>query len=452
VSETTLLLVDDEESFRKLVGKELARAGYVVETAGNLEEARRQIAQKSFHLIVLDVRMPDGSGLDLLKEIREIAPTTEVVMLTAYGTVQEAIRAMKDGAYDFLTKPCKLGELEAVLEKAIEKQSLERGNVALQREVDRLQPSERFVGLTAAVRELLRMVARVAETDSTVLIRGESGAGKELVARAVHRQSRRATQPFVVVDCASLHENLLQSELFGHEKGAYTGAIRLKHGLFEVADRGTIFLDEIAEVTPPLQVKLLRVLETGTFRRVGGTVDIKVDVRIIAATNRSLETMMKEGQFREDLYYRLNVFSVHIPPLRERRDDIPPLVEHFIRNSSIVPKRSITVSPDAMEVLQRYTWPGNVRELENVVERALILCDGGVVEPEHLPMGVRLTPSFESGGDDNELLELEEVERRYIKRVLEMCKGHRHRAAAILGISERNLYRKLKEIEELAEP
>jgi len=452
VPETTLLLVDDEESFRKLVGKELSRAGYTVETAGNLEEARRQIAQKSFHLIVLDVRMPDGSGLDLLKEIREIAPTTEVVMLTAYGTVQEAIRAMKDGAYDFLTKPCKLGELEAVLEKAIEKQNLERGNVALQREVDRLQPSERFVGLTAAVRELLRMVARVAETDSTVLIRGESGAGKELVARAVHRQSRRASQPFVVVDCASLHENLLQSELFGHEKGAYTGAIRLKHGLFEVADRGTIFLDEIAEVTPPLQVKLLRVLETGTFRRVGGTVDIKVDVRIIAATNRSLETMMKEGLFREDLYYRLNVFSVHIPPLRERRDDIPPLVEHFIRNSSIVPKRSITVSPDSMEVLQRYTWPGNVRELENVVERALILCDGGVVEPEHLPMGVRLTPSFEESGDDNELLELEEVERRYIKRVLEMCKGHRHRAAAILGISERNLYRKLKEIEDLVEP
>jgi DNA-binding NtrC family response regulator len=452
VSETTLLLVDDEESFRKLVGKELARAGYTVETAANLEEARRQIAQKSFHLIVLDVRMPDGSGLDLLKEIREISPTTEVVMLTAYGTVQEAIRAMKDGAYDFLTKPCKLGELEAVLEKAIEKQSLERGNVALQREVDRLQPSERFVGLTPAVRELLRMVQRVAETDSTVLIRGESGSGKELVARAVHRQSKRAQQPFVVVDCASLHENLLQSELFGHEKGAYTGAIRLKHGLFEVADRGTIFLDEIAEVTPPLQVKLLRVLETGTFRRVGGTVDIKVDVRIIAATNRSLETMMKAGEFREDLYYRLNVFSVQIPPLRERKEDIPPLVEHFIRNSSIVPKRAITVSTEAMAVLQKYTWPGNVRELENVIERALILCDGGVVEPEHLPLGVRLTPSFDPGGDENDLLELEEVERRYIRRVLEMCKGHRHRAAAILGISERNLYRKLKEIGELAEP
>jgi DNA-binding NtrC family response regulator len=443
------MLVDDEESFRKLVGKELARAGYAVDTAGGLEEARRLLSQKTFHLVVLDVRMPDGSGLDLLKEIREASPTTEVVMLTAYGTVQEAIRAMKEGAHDFLTKPCKLGELEAVLEKAVEKQNLERGNTALQREVDRLQPGDRFVGSTPSVRELLRMVARVAETDSTVLIRGESGAGKELVARAVHRQSRRARQPFVVVDCASLHENLLQSELFGHEKGAYTGAIRLKHGLFEVADRGTIFLDEIAEITPPLQVKLLRVLETGTFRRVGGTVDIRVDVRVIAATNRSLETMMKEGAFREDLYYRLNVFSVHIPPLRERRDDITLLVDHFIRNSSIVPKRTVRVSDGSMEVLQRYLWPGNVRELENVIERALILCDGGIIEPEHLPMGVRLTPSFGDNGDAKELPTLEEVERRYIKRVLDECKGHRQRAAAILGISERNLYRKLKELEQL---
>ncbi len=452
MSETTLLLVDDEESFRKLVGKELARAGYAVDTAGGLEEARQLLARKTFHLVVLDVRMPDGSGLDLLKEIREASPTTEVVMLTAYGTVQEAIRAMKEGAHDFLTKPCKLGELEAVLDKAIEKQNLERGNTALQLEVDRLQPADRFVGNTHGVRELLRMVARVADTESTVLIRGESGAGKELVARAVHRQSKRARQPFVVVDCASLHENLLQSELFGHEKGAYTGAIRLKHGLFEVADRGTMFLDEIAEITPPLQVKLLRVLETGTFRRVGGTVDIKVDVRVIAATNRSLETMMKEGAFREDLYYRLNVFSVHIPPLRERRDDIPLLVEFFIRNSSIVPKRTVRVSPEGMQVLQRYLWPGNVRELENVIERALILCDGGVIEPEHLPMGVRLTPAFGDNGDSKELPTLDEVERRYIKRVLDECKGHRQKAAAILGISERNLYRKLKELEQPQEP
>jgi transcriptional regulator with PAS, ATPase and Fis domain len=297
---------------------------------------------------------------------------------------------------------------------------------------------------------MLKLLTRVAETDSTVLIRGESGVGKELVARAVHRQSPRSRQPFVVVDCAALHENLLQSELFGHEKGAYTGAVRLKHGLFEVADRGTIFLDEIGEVTPALQVKLLRVLESGAFRRVGGTADIKVDVRVITATNRALEVMMKEGTFREDLYYRLNVFSLHIPPLRERRDDIPPLVAHFVRSSSVVPKRNVRVGPEAMEVLQRYAWPGNVRELENVIERALILCDSGAIMPEHLPMGVRLEPSFRPESDDGRLVTLEEVERRYIKRVLEACKGHRQKAATILGISERNLYRKLKEIEQPA--
>jgi two-component system response regulator AtoC len=446
MSEITLLLVDDEESFRRLVGRELERAGYKVSTAGNLQEAREALGKASYHVVLLDVRMPDGSGLDLLGEIKESAPSTEVIMLTAYGTVEEGVRAMKQGAHDFLTKPCKLNELEAVLEKAVQKQNLQRSHRALEREVERLQPSERFIGSTPQIRELLNLVARVAETDSTVLIRGESGVGKELVARAVHRQSPRQRQPFVVVDCASLHENLLQSELFGHEKGAYTGAIRLKHGLFEVADRGTIFLDEIGEVTPPLQVKLLRVLETGVFRRVGGTADIKVDVRVIAATNRSLEVMMKEGSFREDLYYRLNVFSLHIPPLRERREDIPVLADHFIRNSSIVPKRTVRISEDAMEVLRRYPWPGNVRELENVIERALILCDAGEIDPEHLPMGVRVVPQFGQDEHSDRLPTLDEVEKRYIRRVLQECKGHRQKAARILGISERNLYRRLKEL------
>ena len=415
--------------------------------AGSLAEAREALATGHHHVVLLDVRMPDGSGLDLLPEIRESYPGTDVVMLTAYGTVQEAIRAMKQGAHDFLTKPCKLAELEAVLDKVFEKQALERGHTALQRDVDRLVPSSGFIGCSSQVVEMLALLGRVAETDSTVLIRGESGVGKELVARAVHRQSRRSRQPFVVVDCASLHEHLLQSELFGHEKGAYTGAVRLKHGLFEVADHGTLFLDEIGEVTPPLQVKLLRVIETGTFRRVGGTADIKVDVRIIAATNRALEAMIKDKLFREDLYYRLNVFSLAIPPLRERRDDIPLLTEHFIRNSAIAPKRGVRVSPAAMEVLTRYHWPGNVRELENVLERALILCDGGVVEPEHLPLGVRLEASFRPVEEDGELVTLEAVERRYVRRVLEECKGHRNKAASILGISERNLYRKLKELE-----
>ncbi|HEY7727837.1 MAG TPA: sigma-54 dependent transcriptional regulator, partial [Candidatus Eisenbacteria bacterium] len=374
-------------------------------------------------------------------------PGTKVVVLTAYGTVEEAIAAMKEGAHDFLTKPCKLDELEAVIHKALEVQSLERENIALQRDLERLQPSDRFIGETAAVQELHALVARVAGTDSTVLIRGESGVGKELVARAVHRLSGRAKEPFVVVDCASLHENLLQSELFGHEKGAYTGAIRLKHGLFEVADRGTIFLDEIAEITPPLQVKLLRVLETGIFRRVGGTVDVRVNVRVIAATNRDLEAMIREGTFREDLYYRLNVFSLHIPALRERTEDIPLIVEHFIRHSAMVPKRRSRVSPEAMGALQRYAWPGNARELENVIERALILCDSGIIAPEHLPIGVRQGPSPDGQDSASRRPTLEEVERSYIRQVLDECRGHRQSAARILGISERNLYRKLKELE-----
>ncbi len=450
MSERRLLIVDDEESFRRLTARELEHSGYAVRGVGSVGEAREALATGSYHVVLLDVRMPDGSGLDLLPEIRESYPGTDVVMLTAYGTVAEAIRAMKQGAHDFLTKPTKFAELEAVLEKVMEKQALERGNTALQRDVQRLMPADGFIGHSPQIREMLVMLSRVAETESTVLIRGESGVGKELVARAVHRQSNRSRQPFVVVDCASLHENLLQSELFGHEKGAYTGAIRLKHGLFEVADRGTIFLDEIGELTPQLQVKLLRVLETGTFRRVGGTADIKVDVRVIAATNRALETMMAEKAFREDLFYRLNVFGLTIPPLRERREDIPLLVEHFIRNSPIVPKRNVRVSPPAMEVLTRYLWPGNVRELENVIERALILCDAGSIEPEHLPLGVRLEPSFRPAEDDGSLVTLEEVERRYVKRVLDECKGHRQKAASILGISERNLYRKIKEMDPTA--
>ena len=444
-----LLLVDDEDFFRESISKELALTGYAVETAGSLEEARRLLRQEAFHVAVLDMRLPDGSGLDLLPEIKESSPTTEVILLTAYGTVEEATRAMKQGAHDFLMKPCKLGELEAVLEKAVEKQSLARNNIALERQVERLQPSQRFVGQSPQVKDMLRLIERVAPTDSTVLIRGKSGVGKEMVSNAIHKQSPRARQPFVVVDCAALHENLLQSELFGHEKGAYTGAVSLKHGLFEVADRGTIFLDEIGEITPPLQVKLLRVLETGTFRRLGGTADIRVDVRVIAATNRSLEAMMKEGQFREDLYYRLNVFSITIPPLRERRSDIPLLVEHFIHHSSIVSKREARISTEALEALQRYPWPGNVRELKNVIEHALILCDSDVIEREHLPMAIRMGPSFGAEDEATGLLTLEEAEKSYIRRVLNECKGHRQKAAHILGISERTLYRKLQEIGEI---
>ena len=451
MSKRSLLLVDDEASFRTLIGRELGRAGYEIEGAGNLDEARHALGRRAFDLVLLDVRMPDGSGLELLPEIKEQWPATEVLMLTAYGTVEEAIRAMKLGAYDFLTKPCKLSELEAVLEKAIEKQQLLRTNTALTREVERLQPSaDGIIGSTQEMQELFDLITRVARTDTTVLIRGESGVGKEVVARAVHRQSLRANQPFIVVDCASLHENLLQSELFGHEKGAYTGAASLKHGLFEVANRGTLFLDEIAELTPGLQVRLLRVLQNHTFRRLGGNTDITVDVRVIAATNRSLEQMIKDGSFREDLFFRLSVVPLHIPPLRQRREDVTALVEHFCQTSQVAPRRGTRVSPEALEVLKRYAWPGNVRELENVIERALILCDDGLVRPEHLPMGVRMAPAFEPEPGAGEWPTLEELEMRYIRRVLDHCKGHRQNAARMLGISERNLYRKLKELEQPA--
>ena len=449
MSETSLLLVDGDEAFRRQAGAELARAGYRVETAAGLAVARRLLGSRQFRLIVLDVRLADGSGLDLLSEIKEASPTTAVVVLTPDTASEEAVRAMKQGAADILSKPFKMEALAAVLESALQKEALERSHFALEREVARARATDGFIGQSPAVTELLDLVARVAETDATVLIRGESGVGKELIANAVHRRSLRAKQPFVVVDCASLHENLLQSELFGHERGAYTDAIQRKRGLFEVADGGTLFLDEIGELTPPLEVKLLRVLETGTFRRLGGTTDIRVDVRVIAATSRSLEQMVREHGFREDLYYRLDVFSLYIPALRERRDDLPLLVDHFIRTSALAAKRGVHVSEAAMKAMQRYAWPGNVRELRNVIERALILCDAGVIEPEHLPLNVRHEQAAPAVLEDGRRMTLEEMERSYILQVVEECQGHRHRAADILGISERSLYRKLKEFEQL---
>jgi transcriptional regulator with PAS, ATPase and Fis domain len=302
-----------------------------------------------------------------------------------------------------------------------------------------------FIGDSRPMRRLRDLIEHVAGANTTVLIRGESGVGKELVARAVHRLSERLDRPFVVVDCAALHDNLLQSELFGHERGAYTDAVRLKQGLFEVANGGTLLLDEIAELTPALQVKLLRVLETGTFRRLGGTIDLHVDVRVVAATNRPLERMLEEGGFREDLYYRLNVFPLDVPSLRERPEDIPPLVHHFIRHSTLVKGERI-VHPDTMELLERHRWPGNVRELENVIERALILCEGGTIEPRHLPAALQHPRSHPVAAGGEASVALHDIERRHILRVLEACGGHRERAAHLLQISERTLYRRLKEV------
>jgi DNA-binding NtrC family response regulator len=440
-----VLLVDDDDSLRVALAEELAHAGFRVDTAHDSESALRQIADRSYDVAIVDLNLPGLSGEELIVRFRELAPTTEIIVLTAHGTVENAVRTLKNGAYDFLTKPCSLDELEAVTKKAFEHRELVRENRLLHRELARHDQFREFVGESTALRSVLEIIAKVSQTDSTVLIQGESGVGKELAARAIFRGSPRLKRPFIVVDCTSLQESLLQSELFGHERGAFTGAVSRKHGLFEVADGGTLFLDEIGELSLPLQSRILRVLDRGTFRRVGGVSDVKVDVRVICATNRDLLRMTEEGQFRQDLYYRVNVVSFTLPPLRERRADIRALAAYFARESPIARKRDTRFSPESLSVFEGYAWPGNVRELQNVVERALILADGDQIKVGDLPGNLRestLVDQFTASRPS-----LEQLETQYIEKLLEEFDGHRGRVAQVLGISERTLYRKLKDLE-----
>ena len=444
-----VLLVDDDESLRSALASELEASGFAVRTAIDAAEAIRETDNGSFDVAIVDLNLPGMPGEELLCELRERSPSTEVVILTGHGTIENAVRTLKDGAYDFLTKPCNLDELEAILRRAFEKRWLVRENRLLQRELARHDRFKEFVGESPALRSVLELITKVSQTDSTVLIQGESGVGKELAARAIHRASARRDHPFIVVDCTSLQESLLQSELFGHERGAFTGAVARKHGLFEVADGGTLFLDEIGDLGAPVQARILRVLDTGTFRRVGGVQDVRTDARIVCATNRVLSQMVKEGEFRQDLYFRINVVSITLPPLRERREDIPRLARYFAEQSPVAGKGPFSFSSGAMAILQAYSWPGNVRELQNVVERALILADRGEVTAEDLPSNLR----HDAGTTLRELTEdrpnLAELEHRYIARLLEEFRGHRGRVAEVLGISERNLYRKLKKSPDL---
>ncbi len=441
-----LLLVDDDNGFREALREELDRGGFRTTAVPDAPAALLEIENRPFDVAIVDLNLPGMPGEELIREIRERSPATEVIVLTGHATVESAVRTLKDGAYDFLTKPCNLDELETVTRKAFEKRSLVRENRLLQRELARHDRFREFVGRSPALRSVLEMIAKVSPTDSTVLVQGESGVGKELAARATHRTSLRSRQPFIVVDCTSLQESLLQSELFGHEQGAFTGAVARKHGLFEVADGGTLFLDEIGEITLPLQARILRVLDTGTFRRVGGVRDVRVDVRIICATNRDLHQMVQDGQFRQDLYYRINVVSFTLPPLRERRTDIPNLARYFADNSPVARKRPVVFSAETVSVLCAYSWPGNVRELHNVIERALILADGDEVTVDDLPGNLR----HEGGAEVKELTShrpsLVDLERSYVTRLLEEFGGHRARVAEVLGISERTLYRKLKSL------
>jgi DNA-binding NtrC family response regulator len=438
-----VLIVDDDDALRDLLARELTRAGHRVAQAASAAEAWARIEEDEPEVALLDLRLPDEPGVDVLRRIKEERPAVEVVVLTAHGTVDTAISAMKLGAFDYLRKPCHLQELELTLERAAERGRLSEQNARL-KEGLRPPATPEFIGHSAAMEALRRLIGKVAASESTVLVRGETGTGKELVARSIHRLSPRSEEPFVTVDCASLHESLLQSELFGHEQGAFTGATRKKHGLFETADGGTVFLDEVADVSPTVQAGLLRVLETSTFRHLGGTREVKVNVRLVAATNRDLERLVHEGKFRSDLYFRLNAIHIELPSLRQRADDIPVLAQHFVAlyNARYGTRRAFTRA--ALEVLARHGWPGNIRQLRHVVERALVLADGDTVSPSDLPPEVR-----EAAGrldrDHPGALTLAAVERRHVARVLAEVGGHRARAATLLGISERNLYRKIRE-------
>jgi DNA-binding NtrC family response regulator len=440
---TRLLIVDDDDELRGLLVSRFERLGLDVTAAASGEEALAQVAQARFDVALLDLHLPGIDGLEVLARFKETQPEAEALVLTAQGSVETAVEAMKRGAYDYLTKPFRLADLEVHVQKAFEKVQLARRERQWVQQVAYESPRYRLVGSGPAMRRVVQLIERVAPAGATVLVRGASGTGKELVARALHANSPRADRPLVTVNCAALQESLLESELFGHEKGAFTGAVSAKPGLVEVADGGTLFIDEIGEMAPGLQAKLLRVLEDGHFRRVGGTREACADVRVVAATNRRLEDEIKAGRFREDLYYRLNVISITLPPLRERREDVPELVEHFLATRQVGPLR-YRVDPEAMAALVRYDWPGNVRELANVIERAQILAEGHLITPDDLPDSLALGPPAGPGVEEGETQNLHQLQRRHVVAVLREAKGNKVHAAKALGISRRALYRLLE--------
>jgi DNA-binding NtrC family response regulator len=451
MAKISVLVVDDDAAFRRVLSGELERAGYQVTAAGSGDEALRKAREADPQLVLLDLRLPDMSGLDVLKALRDRSATSDVIVLTGHGSIDTAIESIRMGAFDYVAKPCPLDELEVRMQRAVERQSLRSRASLLERGLTPPDVTGSFVGRSPHFRGLLDLVDRVAPTESTVLITGETGAGKEMVAKLIHARSPRRHRPFVVVECAALQESLLQSELFGHERGAFTGADRAKPGLFEVAHGGTLFLDEIGEVSQATQVKLLRVLDTSTFRHVGGTNEVHVDVRVLAATNRDLSAMVSQGLFRQDLYYRLSTITLGVPPLRERPEDIDVLVDHFLDVLNCrfgVQKR---MAPATLARLRRHDWPGNVRELLHAIEAAIVVCRGDEVLPEHLPAslgnggGGARDAKPKDGADGDRLPTLQEMERTHIERALRTTGGHRGNAARMLGISERNLYRKLRE-------
>ncbi len=443
MSQPTILLVDDEQANIESLSRIMKREGFSVLTANGGKAGLEELRRHPVNVLITDLMMRGMTGVDLLKASRSVAPETEVVLRTAYGTVENAVEAMKQGAYDFVTKPLKRAQIVGVVRRALEKQSLVVENRALraQLEATRRRP---IVGNSLVWRRTMDVIMQAAPSSATVLLMGESGTGKELLARALHDNSPRASGPFIAVNCAAIPESILEAELFGYEKGAFTGAVSRKDGRFSLADRGTLLLDEIGEISPQVQVKLLRVLQEGEFDRLGGKTE-RVDLRLIAATNKDLAEEVRAGRFREDLYYRLNVIGVLVPPLRDREDDIPLLADVFLRRyaeKNAKPLRGFTAL--AMDRMSTYRWPGNVRELENVVERAVVLTRGQILDEEDLPQDL-----FGARGDGRSIsvaigTPLEEVERRLIFETLRYTKDDKRLAAQLLGIATRTIYRRLE--------
>jgi DNA-binding NtrC family response regulator len=439
-----ILVVDDDRETRELLQEVLSEEGYNVVTSSSGEEALEVGKQECFDVIISDMKLgPDLSGLDVLRAYKAIQPEAEVILITAFGTMETAIEALKGGAFDYLAKPFKVDELIVQVGRALENRNLIRENRDLKRQLGSQVQLSSLVGRSPAMLEVYKRIAMVADSRSTVLIYGESGTGKELVAKALHHNGPRASQRFLAVNCGALTESLLETELFGHVRGSFTGAFGNKRGIFEEASGGSVFLDEVAEMSPALQVKLLRTLEEQEIRRVGSNRPIPIDVRIIAASNCNLAERVEQGKFRQDLYYRLQVIEIALPPLRERTEDIPLLVEHFLKRLERERGRTFSVSPQALSVLVSYAWPGNVRELENALEAAVALSRSGVLTPEDFPLKVRADFHDATRLEDfyTDLPSLDELEKRYVAHVLKVTRANKLKTAGILGINRKTLYR-----------
>lgn len=439
----SILLIDDHEATRETITEVLEAAGHDVHAAENRERAESILDDRDFDLVLTDLKLPDGTGMQVLEHAKSLYPSTPVVMITGHGSIENAVEATRLGAYEYLTKPVDLNRLRVIVNNALHL-------VELERKVERSGALEMIVGQSAPIQRVKELIKQVAQTDATVLIQGESGTGKELVANAIQAQSHRRNGPFVKVNVAVLSRELVESELFGHEKGAFSGAIRQRKGRFELADGGTIFLDEIGEMPMETQVKLLRILQEREFERVGGTETLPVDIRLIAATNLDLKEEVTEGRFREDLYFRINVVRIQVPSLRERMEDVPFLAEHFLRKFSSRYGAEKTFSPETLQALTAYDWPGNVRELENAVESALVKTPGQVIRPTELPEEVGGGSGVMATGGEGMPpgLPLEEIEKRYILGELDRHEGNKTQAAKSLGIGLKTLYRKLESYEE----